>query len=527
MSASQLQRLLPLPDEELTQILDYAATLSKPEAADHFRNLLGDSPEAIDFIASFNSRRQDPKANLNPLTVGSGSGSNSVAGSAIEPVPKHNRGPPKKKKAALHTPAPRKIQESGLPLGTAYSKKSLDEDYVARRTGPSVAPSVASVTVKTVPRQSATPPPAPKPTSSGPGRLISDLPVPKSKSTPGSRSSTPAPKTKVHISGGTAMHGASTALSDLDDAIRTLEMTTNPSQATDPSLRRCNCVASRHPLLAATPNCLSCGKVICVKEGLGPCTFCGTPLLSAMEIQSMIRELREERGKEKMAADRQAHKRAEVSKAPAPFSKPRENYGATSEAESKALEHRDRLLGFQAQNARRTTVRDEAADFDVSGAVAGTGGNIWATPEERARELKRQQKVLREMEWNARPEYEKRRQVVSIDLVGGKVVRKMAAIERPPSPEEEETNSRDGGAALRETSGNRGGGHGGAFSQNPLLGGLIKPVFDAKGKGAAQEGRKGNATKWRRVQDDLDDNEGLILDGGVYGQVDEPQGTQP
>lgn len=131
------------------------------------------------------------------------------------------------------------------------------------------------------------------------------------------------------------------------------------------------------------------------------------------------------------------------------------------------------------------------------------------------------------MEWNARPEYEKRRQVVSIDLVGGKVVRKMAAIERPPSPEEEETNSRDGGAALRETSGNRGGGHGGAFSQNPLLGGLIKPVFDAKGKGAAQEGRKGNATKWRRVQDDLDDNEGLILDGGVYGQVDEPQGTQP
>lgn len=47
-----------------------------------------------------------------------------------------------------------------------------------------------------------------------------------------------------------------------------------------------------------------------------------------------------------------------------------------SEAETKALEHRDRLLGFQAQNAQRTTVRDEASDFDVSGAVAGTGGNM-------------------------------------------------------------------------------------------------------------------------------------------------------
>jgi len=74
--------------------------------------------------------------------------------------------------------------------------------------------------------------------------------------------------------------------------------------------------------------------------------------------------------------DRQAHKKAEVSKTPAPFSKPRETQGAGSEAEAKALEHRDRLLAFQAQNARRTTVRDEAADFDVSAAVSGSGGNI-------------------------------------------------------------------------------------------------------------------------------------------------------
>lgn len=74
--------------------------------------------------------------------------------------------------------------------------------------------------------------------------------------------------------------------------------------------------------------------------------------------------------------DRQAHKRADVSKTPAPFSRPKEAHGATNEAEIKALEHRDRLLDFQAHNARRTTVRDEAADFDVSAVVAGTGGNM-------------------------------------------------------------------------------------------------------------------------------------------------------
>lgn len=123
---------------------------------------------------------------------------------------------------------------------------------------------------------------------------------------------------------------------------------------------------------------------------------------------------------------------------------------------------------------------------------------------------------MREMEWNARPEYEKRRQVVSIDLVGGKVVRKMAPVERPESPDDDndDVDKDDGAAVLGETSGNRSAGNGGAFSKNPLLGGLIKPVFDSKGKGATREARKANATKWRRVQDDLNDNEGLILDGG-------------
>ena len=46
-----------------------------------------------------------------------------------------------------------------------------------------------------------------------------------------------------------------TSIDDLDSAIRSLEISTNPK------LRRaCNCQAARHPLLAAAPNCLSCGK---------------------------------------------------------------------------------------------------------------------------------------------------------------------------------------------------------------------------------------------------------------------------
>ncbi|KAI1373315.1 zf-C2HC5-domain-containing protein [Hypoxylon crocopeplum] len=502
MSVSQLSRLLPLPDAELKQVLAYATTLSKSDAAEHFCNLLGDSPEAVDFIASFNSKRQGPKASA---------AASSRPSSEIEPVPKPTRAL-KKGKSQLHTPSPRQVTNLSPVPGKAYSK-DVENDYIARRPSPIATLGGSGASKKLSSQKPATPPP-PKPPPSAAGHLISDVRKPKPKSTPTSRSSTPAPKAKVHISGGVAMHGASTALIDLDDAIRVLEMTTNPTQGTDDAARRCNCVAARHPLLAAAPNCLNCGKVICVKEGLGPCTFCGTPLLSSAEVQSMIRELRAERGREKMAADREAHRRADVSKTPAPFSKPRETPDETDEAQAKALEHRDRLLGFQAQNARRTTVRDEAADFDVGGAVTGFGSNIWATPEERARELKRQQKVLREMEWNARPDYEKRRQVVSIDLVGGKVVRKMAAVERPGSPDEGDAQN---SPVLEEINANRASGAGGAFSKNPLLGSLIKPVFDAKGKGSQLEGRNPGTTQWRRVQDDLDDNEAVILDGGAYG----------
>lgn len=504
MSLNQLSMLLGLPDSDLKQIVDYANTLSKPEAADHFKNLLGDSPAAIEFIAAFNSQRRDPKPAPAPSPARATPNSSQPTSDA-DAVPKRPR-QSKKKKANLHTPAPRQIVDTNPGPGTVYSKKSLEDEYMigARPSGSSSTPKPASP----APQKATKPPP-----SAAGGTLVSDLLAPKPtkpkpKTTPTtSRSSTPGPTTKVAITGGTPMHGASGAIADLDAAIRALEITTNPtlSADTNPAARRCNCVATRHPLQTAAPNCLRCGKVICLKEGLGPCTSCGQPLLAPEDVQAMIKELKEERGREKMAADRAAHKKAEVSAAPRAFTKARTGH-EDDKAAAAAREHRDRLLGFQAQNARRTTVRDEAADFDVSG-----WGSRWGTPEERARELKRQQKLLREMEWNAKPDYEKRQQVVSIDLVGGKVVKKFVARERPASPEAEEVMAVEAKSTSHRVEG------GGAFSKNPLLGGMIKPVYEAKGKGVELEGRKDRASRWRRVQDDLDNNESVILDGGVYG----------
>lgn len=533
MSLNQLSMLLGLPDSDLQQIVDYANTLSKAEAADHFKNMLGDSPQAIDFISSFNSRRQEPRPAPAP-SAANATAASSQPSSDVDALPKRTRGP-RKKKAPLHTLAPRQIANNSVGPGTVYSKKALEDDYIIGRPGgPSATGSNASSKAPT-PKSSTPPPPkTSKPPPSAAGSLVSDLlsaPKNKNKSKPTSRSSTPGPAsagkkegsnvTKVSIAGGLPMHGASGAIADLDAAIRALEITTNPALSggkDDIAARRCNCVATRHPLQSAAPNCLSCGKVICVKEGLGPCTSCGTPLLSSEEVQAMIRELKDERGREKQAANGEANRRPDVASAPRPFTKARTGFEAVDEAEAKAREHRDKLLNFQAQNARRTTVRDEAADFDVAGAMSGMGGSMWASPEDRARELKRQQKLMREMEWNARPDYEKRQQVVSIDLVGGKVVKKMMARERPPTPPEAEEDYR--GGALADIDVNTRTATGGAFSKNPLLGGMIKPVYDAKGKGVALAGRKDGATRWRRVQDDLDDNEAVILDGGVYGGQD-------
>jgi hypothetical protein len=53
----QLSTILPLEEAELTQILDHVNRLSTPEATGYFNDLLGDSPEALKFIAAYHDAR--------------------------------------------------------------------------------------------------------------------------------------------------------------------------------------------------------------------------------------------------------------------------------------------------------------------------------------------------------------------------------------------------------------------------------------------------------------------------------------
>jgi hypothetical protein len=114
-----LSKLLPLDEESLKQVISYTDSLSNSEAADHLQNLLGDNPQALEFITSFNNRRK-PKAGGNP-------GQN-VSSNDTSEVPKPK--PRKKKQAGLgKLPPPRQPDDFGN-LSGAYRKKD-EEDYMA------------------------------------------------------------------------------------------------------------------------------------------------------------------------------------------------------------------------------------------------------------------------------------------------------------------------------------------------------------------------------------------------------------
>ncbi|KAJ5608746.1 hypothetical protein N7528_009313 [Penicillium herquei] len=482
----RLGQLLPLDEESLKQVIDYSASLPKEGCAEHLKNLLGDSPAALEFIASFNSRRDTPAA--------ASSSQSNERPSAND----RTRGRNKKEKKPLHNPGPPRRPDNYGNVGGGYKKADQEEDYMSA-SKPSLSvpsPGISAPTSSTSSRnQSPMPAPTPsKPPPSAAGPVLSDM-------LPNVRSKTSKQKTRnaSPSKGGKSL--TTNNISDLTAAIAALEVSTNPTIGAE--RRKCNCAALLHPLFDPAPNCLNCGKIICSLEGLQPCSFCGTPLLSAEEVQGMIRELRAERGQEKMRAHNEG---VHHDGGPRPVSV---SGSASSSKLDAARAHRDRLLGFQAQNAQRTRVVDEAADFETPN-VAST---LWMSPAQRALALKKQQRIQREMEEKARPEWEKKKTVMSLDITGGKVRRvyTSAAVESSPEPTEPDTSEE--GAIPGSSSGH-------AFSNNPLLaaGGLMRPVWRAPDGSTPEKVDKTEKKQtWRRVQDDKDDNEQWILDGGLHG----------
>ncbi|KIW87138.1 uncharacterized protein Z519_12249 [Cladophialophora bantiana CBS 173.52] len=535
----RLGRLLPVDDDSLNEVIAYTSTLSKDAAAEHLKNLLGDSPQALDFISSFNARR----------------GNTQVAASSAEGsgVPKPLKKGPKKAKPPLHAAGPVRRPEGYGDVAGGYTKQyDSDTDFgvahnrpVSRdRNVPNMSSTPDALQVpqtmasgqgpgSSVASRDASPGKTPqKLPPSASGNLISDFgfanvrskkskkPAHASHSQPQSGTSTP------HRGDPTT---TTSSVADLTAAIAALELSTNPTLSTQ--RRKCPCNASIHPLFRTAPNCLNCGKIICALEGLQPCSFCNSPILTKDQVNGMIKALKEERGIERMAVHNAGQSLSGRGTPIFGGSTPESGSGdEASSAAARARAHRDKLLAFQRENAQRTRVYDEAADYDAN---LTPGTTQWMTPVQRAAALKKQQKYLRELEEANRPEWEKQRTVMSMSIKNGKLV-KTYEREKAHSLAREKEN-----LAGSDNEGDAGDQHltlseidrKGAFSNNPLLasGKLIRPVWKAPEDSSVGKG-KGRGTErksvWRRVQDDNEDNEQWILDGGLHGYGTETRVTE-
>lgn len=200
---TQLSQLIPLDDDSLRQVLDYTSSLPKDAAAEHLKNLLGDSPKSLEFISSYNARRETP----------------SLSSSTLEP-PKSARKPHSKNQPINKLPPPRRPEDYGNTLG-AYKKRDEDDYMAGSRRGNVEAGLAKTLALSDQPDARQFPRTSPvksltsKPPPSAAGSLISDLPNVRTNSRTSSRTGSPAPKTKINVQGGASMHGASTTLQDL------------------------------------------------------------------------------------------------------------------------------------------------------------------------------------------------------------------------------------------------------------------------------------------------------------------------
>ena len=474
----QLRRLLPIDEQSLKQVINYSVSLSKDAGAEHLKNLLGDSAPALEFISSFNSRRPD-KVNLKAAQLSGRTAESSRSETTDDKGPSPKKRGNKKARATIHNAGAIRHPENYGDVAGGYTKSSMEEDYMPRTQRPSNALSSAlslsqqpaalllpdqTHQIAPSPNHLREPTPAsqPKLPPSASGSLISDLPNVKSKTSKKLAHGSLTPQQAITTS----------SINDITSAIAALELSTNPLLSSE--RRKCQCNASIHPLFETAPNCLSCGKIICALEGLQPCSFCGNPIIPKEQVQTMIRALKDERGQEKMAAHNAAvsHSGRGTPMLGSGAATPESSGDEGSTAAAKARAHRDRLLAFQSENAQRTKVHDEAADLDMT---ATPGATQWMSPVQRAAALKNQQRYLRELEQANRPEWEKRKTVMSMSIRNGKLVRTYETVERSASQEADDAGIVVDQAEEEDSNRSRG------LSQNPLLsgGGLIRPIWKA------------------------------------------------
>ncbi|KAK9469430.1 hypothetical protein V1512DRAFT_218441 [Lipomyces arxii] len=490
IAARNLRAILPLDDDTRLQIMRYASSLgSADEAAGHLKGILGEEPMSLDFIHDFCSRRWPTKSASRAKTrTPIGAAKSSTGLKKVVTKPTGIRQPVTTKladigdvymkseeddyyslkkavnlKTATPEPTAQPVLDHASPSRSATQEVSnmrtsslegrqdpqwrAPTPFLGQHIGaydPSIRqgrstvlahattqPAAAAPMTAVTPSLKATKVAASHTTSDG--VLVSDLLSPKKKHSKGAIADAIAERT-----GPTSIKVKS--LQEVDEAVRLLEQYNNSGQR-----RICNCQAQRHPLLQVAPNCLNCGKIICVREGLGPCTFCHTPLLEQSEYMAILAELRQERGQIKTEI---SNERARKVTAGGPS---RQSYSSSAGGHDnvrlpvfpgldRANDQLSNLLSYQANSTQRTKIIDNASDFELP----GQSTDKWATAAERAKQLRKQERTLKMNEAIERQRNGRGKQVISIDLKGNRtVVSQQSQIDYESSSDEDDIDTND------------------------------------------------------------------------------------
>lgn len=171
-------------------------------------------------------------------------------------------------------------------------------------------------------------------------------------------------------------------LKDIDTAIRNLEINAKGGG----TRKACDCIGAKHGLLKIAPNCLNCGRVICNQEGVGPCIYCGTRIISNEALNEIRIALQVRRSDTSAKLDPELLKHAGINLTI-------DERGRISQLDQfeKAMALRDTILEHQASGLSRTKINDEFSSYDFSNDAL----NKWATLLEQAQQIQQLQRYAR------------------------------------------------------------------------------------------------------------------------------------
>ncbi|KAL6940217.1 hypothetical protein ACO0QE_004113 [Hanseniaspora vineae] len=224
-------------------------------------------------------------------------------------------------------------------------------------------------------------------------------------------------------------------LNEVESYLKTFELNSDT-----PDSKACNCQGARHGLFELVPNCLNCGKIICMKEGKNSnnCSFCKNELLPMKERLKIIELLEKEKkllnqknnlqsnnaakpatGNKKQVFKLQNNKGGNFWESQEKFFNQVEKEKAREKKREQVLKDQEELeeqrkreeeeqdeslkearkrlntlLHYQDTSAERTKIIDNASDYSIAGDVNG----IWGSGQERALMVKRQQRNLKKLE---------------------------------------------------------------------------------------------------------------------------------